>query len=221
MNILYEDNNILAVHKPAGLATQTSRLSEKDLYSEAKKYVNGGYIGIINRLDQPVEGIVLMAKDTKTAASLESQIAKHQMNKYYHAKIYRDGSFDNTIKITDDLSCFPISLTCFLKKGKDNTSVICNKNENDAKEAKLEFAFREVNEKDALLDIHLLTGRHHQIRVQLSSSGMPILGDRKYGSEASIAYSNEMGIKYIALCAYKLEFTHPLTNKRIVVEINK
>ena len=88
MDILYEDKYIIAVNKPAGLATQTKRLGEKDLFSYVKNYLKGGYVGIINRLDQPVSGVVLMAKNKQAAAGLEAQIADKSIKKHYRAEVY-------------------------------------------------------------------------------------------------------------------------------------
>ena len=216
MNILYEDNDILAVHKPAGLATQTSRLGEKDLFSEAKNYVGGKYIGIINRLDQPVEGIVLMAKSSSVAAKLEAQIQNHSMEKYYRAHVYLDEKKKaELVNITDRSSSFSHKIECFLCRDKNNTSRICSPDEPDAKEARLEYSIREITEHEALLDIHLLTGRHHQIRVQLAGEGLPLLGDRKYGSQESITYSTNANVRFVALCAYRLVFVHPTTKKKL------
>lgn len=221
MNIIFEDDYILAIHKPAGIATQTSKIGEKDLYSEAKNHVNGNYIGIINRLDQPVEGIVLLAKSNQVAAALEKQIQTHSMEKYYHAKVYltNPDKHDDLVDITTDQSLFPIALTDYMCRDKNNISRICLPDDTDAKEARLEYAIRELDEDEALLDIHLLTGRHHQIRLQLSNAGMPILGDRKYGNEASIKYSMTNRIRNVALCAYRLKFTHPVSGEKIELKI--
>lgn len=223
MNILFEDDYILAVHKPAGLATQTSKIGEKDLYSEAKNHVNGNFIGIINRLDQPVEGIVLLAKGSEVAAILEKQIQVHDMSKYYQARVYL-GSLNEEkrgmVDITSDLSLFPNLLSDYICRDKNNMSRICSANEEDAKEAQLEYAIRVIDEDAATLDIHLLTGRHHQIRVQLANAGMPILGDRKYGTDESNKYSMIKRIRNISLCAYRLIFEHPVTKETIDININ-
>ena len=209
IKIIYEDNYIIAVHKPAGLATQTSRLGEKDLFSEIKNYLNGGYVGIINRLDQPVEGIVLMAKDSESASVLTKQIKEGSTDKYYRAKVYLNSLVDITIGKT-------ISLTDYMKKdSSSNLSVICEASDEAAKDARLEYSVVDITNNIAALDIHLLTGRHHQIRLQLSNAGMPILGDTKYGSTESKIYSRNNRIKNVQLCAYKYAFTHPKTHERV------
>ena len=240
MRIIYEDKHILAIHKPAGLATQTSRIGEKDLYSEAKNHVNGNYIGIINRLDQPVEGIVLLAKDNKTAAALEEQLQSHTMQKYYRATVYlpdKEKTANISVDITStttkenletstnsdgEVDIIPYShlLSDYLCRDKNNTSRICSPDDPDAKEARLEYNISSIEEHEARLDIHLLTGRHHQIRVQLANAGMPILGDRKYGTNDSIKYSMLRKIRNVSLCAYRLVFTHPLTGEKMDLKVD-
>lgn len=220
MKVIYEDDYILAVHKPSGLATQTARIGEKDLYSEAKNHVNGNFIGIINRLDQPVEGIVLLAKSNETAATLEKQIQSHSMQKYYHATVYlsdKEKQKDTLVDITS----FHHLLTDYLCRDKNNTSRVCSPDEPDAKEARLEYNISSIEDNKAKLDIHLLTGRHHQIRVQLSNAGMPILGDRKYGTDASIKYSMLKRIRNVSLCAYRLVFEHPVTGEEMDLKIDQ
>lgn len=218
MNIIFEDDYILAVYKPSGLATQTSKIGEKDLFSEAKNHVNGNYIGIINRLDQPVSGIVLLAKSSETASALEKELQSHNMAKYYRAEVYIDRIEKReklSVDITSDLSLFPNVLADYMCRDANNTSRICASDEANAKEARLEYAVRSIGEQTANLDIHLLTGRHHQIRVQLANAGMPILGDKKYGTDSSVKYSMLKRIRNVSLCAYRLIFTHPVTKQRI------
>jgi len=234
LNIIYEDNEIIALYKPAGLATQTRKLGEKDLFSQVKNYLKGRYVGIINRLDQPVEGIVLMAKDSKSAANLEYQIQNGKTEKYYHATVYLDEDIKEAMLVnitpyssTNELSLSsvkdskPLLLTDYCKKNSSsNQSEICPAEDPDAREARLEYNIIDINQNTATLDIHLLTGRHHQIRLQLSNAGMPILGDSKYGSTASKIYSRENRIKNVKLCAYKYAFTHPKTHERVELTLH-
>lgn len=223
INIIYEDNYIIAVHKPAGLATQTKRIGEKDLFSEVKNYLKGAYVGIINRLDQPVEGIVLMAKDSESAAFLTEQIKNGATDKYYSAKVYVSG---NMVDIISNNVNSTITLTDYMKKdAASNLSLICSANDSEAKEAKLEYSVVDITSISqdlafASLNIHLLTGRHHQIRLQLSNAGLPILGDTKYGSPESIRYSRDNRIRNVQLCAYKYAFTHPKTHERVELTLH-
>ena len=210
LKIVSENENYIVLHKAAGIATQTARLGEQDLVSEVKNYLadNGHeknpYIAVINRLDQPVEGLVLMAKDEKTAALLSRQLTQSEIEKYYQARVYghmpsESGTLEDWIK----------------KDAKTNLSVISVKDDKQAKKAVLEYRVISGDEKTDTLDIHLLTGRHHQIRLQLSHAGCPLIGDRKYTSADSKAYSEAAGIKNICLKAYKLVFTDPSNKKRI------
>lgn len=216
IEIIYEDKYILAVHKKAGIATQTKRIGEKDLFSEIKNYLNGGYVGIINRLDQPVEGIVLIAKDTKSASNLENQIRNGKTQKFYRAEAYIGSIENSSVLVVNRV----YKLSNYMKSnGKINQSEICSLSDKDAKLAELEYTIEEISGEIAKLNIHLLTGRHHQIRLQLSNINMPIVGDTKYGSVESKQYSSKNEIYAVRLCAYKYEFLHPVTNKRTIVEI--
>lgn len=231
--VLYEDNYILAVHKPSGLATQTSRLGQKDLYSECMNYLsskdkNGkpAYIAIINRLDQPVSGIVLMAKDRESAAKLSDMLHDDRMQKYYEAVVFgnmatvdceshEDGK---GIKEESGAVNFSHRLTDYIYTDKkNNLSRICGANTPGAKRAVLEYEVLEGGEYSSRLYVHLLTGRHHQIRVQLAGAGHPILGDRRYGTEKSQAESERAGVNSVALKACKLEFIHPKSGELIVI----
>ncbi len=231
--VLYEDNYILAVHKPSGLATQTSRLGQKDLYSECMNYLSAGdkssgipYIAIINRLDQPVSGIVLMAKDKDSAAKLSAMLHDDRMQKYYEAVVYGHiapvdckGSTDNEgIKEESEAVVFPYRLTDYIcTDKKSNLSRICSKDTPEAKKAVLEYRVLEEGDNSSKIYIHLLTGRHHQIRVQLAGMGHPILGDRRYGTDASQSESEKTGVSAVALKACRLEFVHPKSGEIIVI----
>ena len=201
MKIVYEDKNQIAVYKPAGLATQTARLGEKDLVSEVKNYISRQsassqfFLGLINRLDQPVEGIVLFGKNERATAILSTQMQTGKMKKYYYAVVY--GQMENAKGTLID----------YLKKdNRSNLSQVVSKNSAMAKKAMLEYEVLAQEEEMQLLKIHLLTGRHHQIRVQFSHRGHPLMGDRKYGLEKSMVLSDKMQIKTPALCAVALEW---------------
>ena len=210
MKILYEDDYILAVHKEAGIATQTSKLAEKDLYSEVMNYLSSkgkkDTIGIIGRLDQPVSGIVLFAKDSKITAAFTKLMNEAKPEKYYLARVY-GGPKDGEGTLTDYLR----------KDAKTNSSIICKEGDKGAKKSILQYKVAEREGNEALLDIKLITGRHHQIRLQCSNAGYPLLGDRKYGSEKSIEYSMENNIKTVALRAYKMVFPHPVTGETMTI----
>ncbi len=224
--ILYEDNNIIVCHKPAGIATQTARVGQKDMFSELTRYLAsagksiGGeapYVGVVHRLDQPVEGILVFAKDKACAAALGSQIADNRMEKIYYAVVCGK-KFPSGGELVDYL----------VKDGRTNTSRLVQKGVKDAKAARLSYEVQAEREqympdrtkgKLALVKIRLETGRHHQIRVQMRGAGMSLLGDYKYADETAIRISEQLKIKEIALCACELSFWHPKTGEQMNFKI--
>ena len=211
-DILYEDQEIIVCHKTAGIATQTARLGEPDMVSMLKNYLKTDYIAVVHRLDQPVEGILVFAKTKKAAANLSSQNAGQTMNKQYYAAVWMPEEEAETQK--------GVLVDYLLKDGKTNTSKVVNAQTPEAKRAELSYEIvktqkLETDGKKALVRIALKTGRHHQIRVQMANAGMPLMGDAKYASEEFKAFSREQRIKNVALCAYRLEFLHPMTGKRM------
>ncbi len=204
LEIVFEDNDILVCHKPAGIATQTKRLGQQDMESLLKNYrAKKGetpYIGIVHRLDQPVEGIMVFAKNQKAAANLSKQIQDRVIGKYYYAisanvPKEKEGMLENYL-LTDK---------------KTNITNVVDKDAQGSKNAKLEYRVVELKEEKTLFDIKLHTGRQHQIRVQMAHMGCPLIGDSKYG-EAK-------GRENLALCSYKLEFEHPTKKEPMKFEI--
>lgn len=210
MKIVYEDKDQIVIHKPAGVATQTARLGEKDLVSEVKNHIaktagtGNPYVGVINRLDQPVEGIVLFAKNEKAAAALSKQMQEGSMQKYYLAAVFGQMGKDEET-LTDYLA----------KDARTNTSRVVSNTSKDAKKAALEYNVMASSDTMQFVRIHLLTGRHHQIRVQFSHRKHPLIGDTKYGSAESMVLSREMNARTPALCAYRLMWKHPFTGKEM------
>ena len=187
--ILYEDNSILVIRKPAGLAVQSAGIGQPDVVSELKSYLaklpSAGrpgkgepYLGIVHRLDQPVEGLLVFAKDKKAAATLSKQLTEGALNKHYYAVLcgYPD--------------CPEGDLVDYLRK-EGNVAVAVTGREQefaDAKIAVLHYRIlEEINDPSplALADVTIGTGRFHQIRVQFAHAGFPLLGDTKYGTAAS------------------------------------
>lgn len=211
--ILYEDEDILVVHKPAGLAVQTAHIGQLDVESELKNYLAGQgiapYLGIVHRLDQPVEGILVFAKTKKAAADLNRQLQSGDFCKEYLAVVC--GSPADKER----------ELIHYLLKDKSRALILeTNKSiPKDAKRAVLHYRVEAQSKTAAgeisLLRIWLETGRFHQIRAQLSHAGFPILGDGKYGSEVSGQISGALGIRHTALCACRLCFYHPASGKEI------
>ena len=202
LKILYEDNSIIVVVKPKGILSQSDITNEKDMLTILKEYIKekyqkpgNVYLGLVHRLDKPVGGVMVFARNSKSASRLSEQIRKGQMQKYYYAVIHgimvkKEGILIDKIEKID------------------NKRVLLNTK--NGKEAKLEY--RVLNEKDnlSLIDIHLLTGRYHQIRLQFSSRGYPLYGDELYGSKVK---------DNIALFAYRLSFYHPITHELMTFEI--
>lgn len=207
INVIYEDDQILVCKKEAGIPTQSAKVSEKDMVSMAKghlfeKNIQKGepYLGLIHRLDQPVEGILLFAKTPVAARNLSQQIQSAQMKKKYFA-VTCGRMAQKKAKLENYL----------VKDGKTNTSKIVNELSKEAKLAKLEYCILEEKDEKNLVDIQLITGRHHQIRVQMAHVGMALWGDTKYNPK----FSKRKGWFQIALCAYGLEFRHPETSQRM------
>lgn len=270
--ILYEDNYILVCHKPAGIATQTARIGQADMVSEMENYLARNlskgsvrsewkaktpgsryveapqrpHIHVIHRLDQPVEGILVFAKQKAAAASLSAQAAGEGMKKEYLALAFDlrgeemagaiQGDGQAAEQRQEGRQVLSGVLTDYLlKDGKTNTSRVVPPEVKGAKEARLSFAIlsqiaaEEGKEKGSvriqdlpqimLVRICLHTGRHHQIRVQMANAGMPLLGDRKYAGQQAAAFSEKLGIRETALCAYRLAFTHPKTGECMQFEI--
>lgn len=190
LKVLYEDQAILVVEKPAGMESQASRKLEPDMVSEIKKYrsrCDAGqlstkcstnpstkpvdiYVGVIHRLDKPVSGVMVYAKTREAAASLSQQIQDGRMKKVYHA-IVCGKPVDNVGNYVDYL----------LREGKTNFSTVVEKGTKDAKRAELRYhVLKTLQEERSLIEIELLTGRTHQIRVQFAAHGTPLWGDARY-----------------------------------------
>ncbi len=197
--ILFEDEALMVIYKPAGLAVQSRSVATPDLESELTKYL-GKVPFIVHRLDQPVEGLMVVAKHAGAAGKLSRQAGEGgTMKKVYRAEIFGHMSSEEG------------ELKDFLQKdGRSNTSRVV-KDPKEGKAARLSYRVLESREKSQMVEIHLYTGRHHQIRVQFSHAGYPLLGDRKYGNEKSKAYSEQEKIDHIRLQAYALSFVHPVT----------
>lgn len=234
LEIIYEDNDILVCFKPAGVATQTAKVSSQDMVSLIKNYLakQGGnkspYVGVIHRLDQPVSGLLVFAKNQKAAAVLSKQIQDGYANKDYIA--FCEGTLEEkrgTIvhyimkdpvmklaKVIDEEQYVQMNESdkgCFPKKGE----VVKEKVISTYKKAILSYEVEKEFEDSSIIKVHLQTGRFHQIRAQFSFIGHALLGDAKYGSSESREISMKRRINKIALCAYRLVLKHPTTGKKM------
>jgi len=202
IEILYEDNHLLAVSKPKGLLSQEDYSGDVDLLSICKDYLKKEYnkpgnvfLGLLHRLDKPVSGVMLFAKTSKAAARISEQIRRRTISKTYAA-------------VVEGHPPGHAVLTHYLHKDRDANYVkVVSPHEKGAKRAELMFRLLEQNENLALLKISLITGRAHQIRVQLAEQGYPIWGDKKYGT------GNH---SKIALHASELKVEHPTLKKEMV-----
>ncbi|KSV59722.1 RluA family pseudouridine synthase [Acetivibrio ethanolgignens] len=216
--VFYEDRDIIVCEKPAGVPSQSDRTQDIDMISKIKNYLRekepeGGvpYVAAVHRLDRPVGGIVVYAKTPKAAAGISRQIQNGQMEKQYLAVVCGDFS-DEIGKDTE--------LCDYLKKdGRRNLSIIAGEKDGEAKKARLSYqVLGTVKDKEerglSLLNVRLFTGRHHQIRVQLSQHLAGIWGDTKYNP----GEKERAGFKEIALYSWQLSFHHPITGKQLSFE---
>ncbi|TGX99402.1 RNA pseudouridine synthase [Hominisplanchenecus murintestinalis] len=206
IDILYEDGQLLVCRKPAGVPVQSGKVGQKDMVSILRNYRNGKegdtYIGLVHRLDQPVQGVMVFAKTKMAAAGLSRQITDGRMKKQYLA-----------VTCGKPMKKQGALVDYLLKDGRTNTSSIVPEGTKGAKRAELRYRIIAETPGYALAEIDLLTGRHHQIRVQMAGAGMPLAGDRKYN--LSDAGQTE---KYVALAAHRLSFEHPVLKKEICFE---
>lgn len=215
--ILYEDNTLFVIHKPAGIAVQSARIGQMDVENELKNYlVRKGekpYIGLVHRLDQPVEGVLAVAKTKVAAAGLTKELSEGSLNKKYLA----------VVLLEEEETAQQGSFTDYLKKDGQMAKIVQDGAEG-AKQARLTYrTLQKVTLEDgtvlALADIEIETGRFHQIRCQMAHHHMPLLGDVKYGSSTSVARSNLEGIRQTALCANRIAFQHPVTGEELFFEV--
>ena len=208
IKILYEDNHLLVVVKPANMPVCKDNSNDIDLLNTLKEYIKekyhkpgNVYLGLVHRLDRPVEGIMVFAKTSKAASRLAKQMNNNEFKKTYYAVVKGIPKEKET-------------LIDYLKKDeKTNTSYITNKS--DGKLAELNYTKIKSKDNLSLIKINLLTGRHHQIRVQFASRLHPLYGDHKYNKD--FINNNK---ENIALIAKELSFYHPTTNELLRFEIN-
>lgn len=197
LKILYEDNHIIVVIKPYNVPVQADSSNDLDMLIIIKNYIKekynkpgNVYLGLVHRLDRPVGGVMVFAKTSKAASRLSEEVRTNKIHKTYLTVVH--GILDKKCdKLINKMS----------KDEKTHNSYIDEKN---GKEAILEYKVIKEEDNLSLLKINLITGRHHQIRLQLSNINHPIYGDQRYGFQDK---------KQIMLYAYKLEFTHPVTKE--------
>ena len=207
LEVLFEDNHIVIVNKRSGDIVQGDKTKDKPLSDIVKEYIKEKYnkpgdvfLGVVHRLDRPTSGIIIFARTSKALERLNKMLRERNVSKTYWAVI------KNNPKNTKD------TLIHFLKKNpKNNKSTVFKKEAEGSKKAILHYTIIKNLKNYSLLEIDLETGRHHQIRAQLSFIGSPIKGDLKYGASRS----NKDGS--IHLHARKINFTHPVSKKIITI----
>ena len=208
IKILYEDNHLLVVIKPANMPVCLDSSNDIDLLSKLKEYIKikyqkpgNVYLGLVHRLDRPVEGIMVFAKTSKAAERLSKQIVNNKVTKTYYAVVTgnppKEGVFEDYL----------------IKNEKTNTSYVTTKDK--GKLAKLTYQTINTKNNLSLVKINLETGRHHQIRVEFSHHGYPLYGDHKYNKD----FIND-NKELIALIAKELSFYHPVTKELLHFEID-
>ncbi len=207
MQVLYEDNHIIVVYKESGEIVQGDKTGDKPLSETIKawikeKYAKPGnvFLGVVHRLDRPVSGLVVFAKTSKALSRLNDMFRKGEVKKTYWAMVQTppaepEGTLTNWL----------------VRNEKQNKSYAYDHEVPNAKKAILKYKTVGQTEHYTLLEVNLLTGRHHQIRCQLSTIGCPIKGDLKYGARRS----NPDGS--ISLLSRTVEFIHPVSKENISV----
>ena len=200
--IIYEDNHVIVVIKPHNISVQEDESKDPDMLSIIKEYLKkrdnkpgNVFLGLVHRLDRPTGGVMVFAKTSKAATRLSKELKDKQLKKHYLCVVNGRPQLQKN------------RLTTYLKKDeKTNTVKIAPKLESGSKEAILDYVVLETRNNYSLIEVNLITGRSHQIRVQMSAQlNVPIFGDFKYGDKAHGGN--------LALWAYQLTFTHPTTKE--------
>ena len=204
--ILHEDNSVLVVVKPQNIPSQADSSGDLDLLTLLKQYIKDKYnksgnvyLGLVHRLDRPTGGVMVFAKNSKSAERLSKQIVDGQMSKNYLTTVLGAPKEKKGVLVN------------YLKKNAlTNTVYVATFGDHNAKRAELSYELLETQQDVSLVKVQLGTGRSHQIRVQFSAIGCPVFGDVRYGGDTLSKGSN------LALWAYRLEFDHPVSHERMV-----
>ncbi len=205
LKVIYEDNHIIVVEKIPNVPSQEDKTGDVSMMTLIKDYLKekynkpgNVYLGLVHRLDRPVGGVMVFAKTSKAASRLSNEVREKVFKKEYLAVV--DGKLEKEKGTLENY---------LYKDKKTNTSYVVDKDKKDAKFAKLDYEVIKYDKENdlSLIKINLHTGRHHQIRVQLSNIGHSIYGDQRYGTRGKN--------KQIALWAYKLTIEHPTKKEKM------
>ncbi len=220
MQVIYEDNHIIIVAKQSGEIVQGDKTGDIPLSETVKDYIKEKYqkpgavfLGVVHRLDRPVSGLVVFARTSKALTRLNEMFRKGEVHKTYWALVERSGDgSDDPISLGNGITQNRPLIHWLTRNEKQNKSYAYDHEVPGSKKAVLKYRVIGHLEHYTLLEVNLMTGRHHQIRCQLSAMGHPIKGDLKYGAKRS----NPDGS--ISLLARRVEFVHPVSKENIIVE---
>lgn len=207
-DIVYEDNHLLVIIKPHNIAVQEDESKDDDLLNLLKQYIKvrdnkpgNVFLGLVHRLDRPTGGVMVFAKTSKCASRLTEQLKNHEMSKNYLCV-----TLGKPLQDSARLSCY------LVKDAKTNTVSLATISDYGAKQATLEYQVLANYNDMSLVKVKLLTGRSHQIRVQMSKQNNTVIfGDFKYG--------DKLHGGNLALWAYQLKFNHPISKKQMVFTV--
>lgn len=207
-DIIFEDNHLLVIIKPQNIGVQEDESKDEDLLNLLKNYIKkrdnkagNVFLGLVHRLDRPTGGVMVFAKTSKCASRLTEQLKNHEMKKSYLCVVLGKPNQEKA-----RLSCY------LVKDSKTNTVNLATKSDYGAKEAVLDYEVLDDKNNMSLIKVNLLTGRSHQIRVQMSKQNKTVIyGDFKYGDKSHGGN--------LALWAYQLQFNHPVTKKPMIFKV--
>ena len=204
LNVVYEDNHIIVVEKPYNIPSQEDSSKDIDMINIIKNYLKekyqkqgNVYLGLVHRLDRPVGGLMVFAKTSKAASRLSDDVRNNNFHKTYLAVV--NGETKEKEKLVDYISKDPKTFSSFIDNENGKESIL-----------EYETLYYDKNDDVSLIKVNLITGRHHQIRLQMSNINHPLVGDQRYGKEDR---------KQIMLYAYKIEFTHPVKKEVMSFEL--
>lgn len=209
LQVAYEDNHIIVVVKPQNIPSQEDESKDMDMLTIVKSYIKekankpgNVYLGLVHRLDRPTGGVMVFAKTSKAADRLRVQMQEGGFQKRYLA-VVNGKPKEKRAKLVHHL----------LKNARTNTVQVVPELTTGAKRAELEYEVIDEKEKVSLVSVELMTGRSHQIRVQMKHIGCPIYGDVRYGGDKLAKGHN------LALWAYELKFVHPTTKENMTFRV--
>ena len=228
MEVIYEDNHIIIVNKKSGEIVQGDKTGDRPLSDIVKDYIKEKYakpgavfLGVVHRLDRPVSGLVVFARTSKALSRLNKMFAEGEVHKTYWAIVKRKEKGGHREALATERDARKRKENSeewqrlehwLVRNEKQNKSYAYNQEKPNAKKAILKYRVLSHSDNYSLLEVNLMTGRHHQIRCQLAAMGCPIKGDLKYGAPRS----NPDGS--ISLMSRRVEFVHPVSKETIIVE---